>query len=438
MKRNPWRSCWTGRCIRHPTLQSQITNSGIITGNFSQKEIAYLTRVLDAGALEARLSPEPIAVSVLGPSLGADNLDRGFQAFIWAIIVVAIFMLTWYFFAGFVADVALLCNGIIIFGVMAMMQGTFTLPGLAGVVLTMGMAVDANVLIYERIREEIQIHGARDLREAIREGYNRVYSTIVDANLTNLIVCAVLLLMQPTTEVKGFALTLTIGIIATLFTSLFVTRVHLRSVRECSQDPHPADAGHRRSAGGQAPPAQNQLGRSPGRTSGPSACCWSSVRSSCSLPAASRCSIRSSVVACPSRCRHATTVAAEPDAPTHGSGIRPGTHPRGSGSGRARGHVGEPAAPRIRASPRSSPSAKPAWMRSGQTVADGFQVKVSNPPGVGENESIQDLVEAQLLAEFGDELDISPGRTFTGVGSPTLCTVHAAHRGRVAGRNGRA
>ena len=143
----------------------------------------------------------------------------------WAIIVVAVFMLVWYIFAGLVADTPLLCNGLIIFGVMAMMQGTFTLPGLAGVVLTMGMAVDANVLIYERIREELEIHGARDLREAIREGYNRVYSTIVDANLTNLIVCAVLLLMQPTTEVKGFALTLTIGIIATLFTALFVTRV---------------------------------------------------------------------------------------------------------------------------------------------------------------------------------------------------------------------
>ena len=183
-----------------------------------------MIRVLDASA-RGEIVAEPIAVSVLGPSLGADNLDRGFNAFMWAIIVVAVFMLVWYIFAGLVADIALLCNGLIIFGVMAMMQGTFTLPGLAGVVLTMGMAVDANVLIYERIREELEIHGARDLREAIREGYNRVYSTIVDANLTNLIVCAVLLLMQPTTEVKGFALTLTIGIIATLFTALFVTRV---------------------------------------------------------------------------------------------------------------------------------------------------------------------------------------------------------------------
>ncbi len=212
-----------GQVYSAPTLQSQISSSGIITGNFSQTEINYLIRVLAAGSLEARLSPEPIAINTLGPSIGEDNLKRGQEAFIISIIAVAVFMLCYYFFAGLVADIALLANGIIIFGVMAMIDGTFTLPGLAGIVLTIGMAVDANVLIYERIREEL-FAGEDDLRGAVRLGYSKALSTIIDANVTNLIVCLVLF-KTATTEVKGFALTLTIGICATLFTALFVTRV---------------------------------------------------------------------------------------------------------------------------------------------------------------------------------------------------------------------
>ena len=156
-----------GKVYSAPTLQGAISSNGTISGSFSPEELEYLLRVLAAGSLEARLSPEPIAVSVLGPSIGADNLTRGLEAFLWAVLVVGVFMLVWYLLAGMVADAALIFNGVIIFGVMAMMQGTFTLPGLAGVVLTMGMAVDANVLIYERIREELE-HGARDLREAVR------------------------------------------------------------------------------------------------------------------------------------------------------------------------------------------------------------------------------------------------------------------------------
>jgi SecD/SecF fusion protein len=212
-----------GQVYTAPNLNSQINGQGQITGSFSQDEINYLLRVLAAGSLEARLSNEPIAVNIIGPSIGVDNLSRGMSALGWSIIAVMLFMLFYYMTAGLVADFALLANGLLIFGTMALIDGTFTLPGLAGVVLTMGMAVDANVLIYERIREELNA-GARDLREAIREGYNKVYSTIIDANLTNLIVCFVLY-RTATTEVKGFAVTLSIGIIATLFTSLFVTRV---------------------------------------------------------------------------------------------------------------------------------------------------------------------------------------------------------------------
>jgi len=212
-----------GEVYSAPNIQSQITSQGQITGQFSTDELDYLTKVLAAGSLEARLSKEPIAVNTLGPSIGADNLRRGREAFIIAIIAVAIFMLAYYFFAGFVADLALIANGLIIFGLMSLLDATFTMPGLAGIVLTIGMAVDANVLIYERIREEI-FAGEEDLRTAIRLGYSKALSTILDANVTNLIVCLVLA-RTATTEVKGFAVTLSIGICATLFTALIMTRV---------------------------------------------------------------------------------------------------------------------------------------------------------------------------------------------------------------------
>ena len=220
--RKPMAIVLDGEVYSAPVIQSQINTNGQITGNFSQEEISYLIKVLAAGSLQARLSSEPISISILGPSLGADNLRKGRDAFIISIIAVTAFMIFYYFFAGFVADLALIANGIIIFGVMIGIDGTFTLPGLAGIVLTIGMAVDANVLIYERIREEI-FSGEYDLRGAIRQGYRKALSTILDANITNLIVCFVLF-RTATTEVKGFALTLTIGIVATLFTALFVTR----------------------------------------------------------------------------------------------------------------------------------------------------------------------------------------------------------------------
>ncbi len=212
-----------GQVYSAPNIVQSIGSSGIITGSFSQAEVNYLIRVLAAGSLKARLTPDPIAINTLGPSIGEDNLMRGLDAFGVALIAVVLFMMAYYFFAGMVADLALLANGVIIFGFMAMIDGTFTLPGLAGIVLTIGMAVDANVLIYERIREEL-VTGEVDLRTAIKLGYAKALSTIIDANVTNLIICAVLY-KTATTEVKGFALTLSIGICATLFTALFVTRV---------------------------------------------------------------------------------------------------------------------------------------------------------------------------------------------------------------------
>ena len=208
-----------------PNIQSKISGSGIITGGrggFSQGELKYLVRTLGAGSLSAQLSPEPISERTIGPALGKDNLERGFESAVLALICVALFMMVYYFFAGLVADLALMANIVLILGVMAMLKASFTMPGIAGVVLTIGMCVDANVLIFERIREELR--AGRDMVAALRLGYEKAFSSIIDGNITNLIVC-VILGYTATAEIKGFAVTLGIGIIATLFTALFMTRV---------------------------------------------------------------------------------------------------------------------------------------------------------------------------------------------------------------------
>jgi len=214
-----------GRVISAPVVQGRISSQGVINGGrggFSQDEMEYLIRTLGAGSLSARLSEEPISEKTIGPSLGKENLNAGLQAAIGALIVVAIFVAIYYLFLGLVADFALLLNMIFVLGVMATLQATFTLPGIAGIVLTIGMAVDANVLIFERIREEM--NEGRDLKAAVRLGYDKALSTILDANITTLITCLVLG-YTATAEVKGFAVTLGIGIVASVFTALFVSRV---------------------------------------------------------------------------------------------------------------------------------------------------------------------------------------------------------------------
>jgi len=211
-----------GKVYTAPTLQGRITRQGQITGNFPQRELNYIKRTLAAGSLQARLGEEPISQEVLGPELGADNLRKGFTSTVIALIAVAAFMTLYYFSSGAIAVFALLCNAIIILGAMSLNRAAFTLPGIAGIVLTFGMAVDANVLIYERIREELE--AGADLKTAVRLGYQKVLSTIVDANVTNLIVCFVLY-YTATVEIRGFAITLGIGIVATLFSALFVTRL---------------------------------------------------------------------------------------------------------------------------------------------------------------------------------------------------------------------
>lgn len=205
-----------------PNLNSRISSNGIIQGEFTQQDIQYLTRTLSAGSLQAKLSPQPLSTNVIGPELGADNVRQGFTASIASLIAVGAFMTVYYLGAGIVAVIALLANAIIILGIMSLTRAAFTLPGIAGVVLTFGMAVDANVLIFERIREELQ--AGADLKNAVRLGYDRVFSTIMDGNITNLIICAVLY-YTATQEIKGFAITMSIGVVSTLFSALFISRL---------------------------------------------------------------------------------------------------------------------------------------------------------------------------------------------------------------------
>ncbi|MEX2213863.1 MAG: protein translocase subunit SecD [Phycisphaeraceae bacterium] len=211
-----------GRVMTTPTLQATISSRGIITGKFSQSEIKYLVRTLNAGSLKASLSDRPISTKFFNPEMGQDNLNRGKNAVIWSMVVICVFMALWYLWSGLVADFALLFNIVIILGVMSMLQANFTLPGIAGIVLVIGMAVDANVLIFERVREELGRNA--DVKTALRLGYDRAFVTIVDSNITTLITCVILAYFA-TVEVKGFAVALGIGIVASMFTAVFVTRV---------------------------------------------------------------------------------------------------------------------------------------------------------------------------------------------------------------------
>jgi SecD/SecF fusion protein len=138
-----------------PNLNSKIGDRGQITGNFSEKEIDYLVRVLASGSLGARLSPEPVSVSVLGPAMGKDNLQRGLNSVLISVPATFAVMALYYFLPGIIANISLLVNALIIFYAMSLVDASFTLPGLAGIALNLGIAVDSNVLIYERLREEL-------------------------------------------------------------------------------------------------------------------------------------------------------------------------------------------------------------------------------------------------------------------------------------------
>ncbi len=201
-----------------------IRERGIITGSFSQTEVTDMVDKLNAGSLPARLIEQPISERVIGPSIGADNLRKGITSGLVGLAMVVTFMLVYYTFSGAIADAALMLNILFTLAIMATIRATFTLPGIAGFILTIGMSVDANVLIFERIREE-QDRGA-GLATAIRNGYQRALSAIVDSNLTTIITAAILYYVA-SEDVKGFAIVLMLGIGSSMFTAIFVTRVIL-------------------------------------------------------------------------------------------------------------------------------------------------------------------------------------------------------------------
>jgi SecD/SecF fusion protein len=203
-----------------PNIQGAIeTGNGQITGHFTDQEAFGLANVL-RNPLRAPL--KIVSSEDVDPTLGKDSIRSGILASVYAIIFVSLFMLVYYRIAGLAANVALVINVIILMGVMCSIGTTLTLPGIAGVVLTIGMAVDANVLIYERLREELA--KGKSLRGAIAAGYARAFGTIFDSHVTTLI-SSVILIFMGTGEIKGFGVTLTIGIAASLFTSLVVTRL---------------------------------------------------------------------------------------------------------------------------------------------------------------------------------------------------------------------
>ncbi|MGM3387411.1 protein translocase subunit SecD [Stutzerimonas stutzeri] len=207
------------KIISLATIQSALGSQFRITGLDGQGESSELALLLRAGGLAA---PMYFAEErTIGPSLGAENIRLGVQAAMWGFLFVALFMVVIYKFFGILATVALLFNMVVLTALMSLLGATLTLPGIAGIVLTMGMAVDANVLIFSRIREEIA--NGMSIQRAIHEGFDRAFSAIVDGNLTTLLVGGILFAMG-TGPIKGFAVTLSLGILTSMFTAIIVTR----------------------------------------------------------------------------------------------------------------------------------------------------------------------------------------------------------------------
>lgn len=211
-----------GYVYSFPTVQNEIKGGqSSITGNFTPEEAKDLANILKSGTL-----PAPARIvedTVVGPSLGKEAVDAGLSSFIWAFLVVLIYMLIYYGFkAGVVADIALIANMFFVMGVLAAFNAVLTLPGIAGIVLTIGMSVDANVLIYERIREELR--AGKGLRLAVTDGYKNAFSAIIDANVTTFLTGLILFLFG-TGPIKGFATTLMIGIATSFFSAIFITRL---------------------------------------------------------------------------------------------------------------------------------------------------------------------------------------------------------------------
>jgi preprotein translocase subunit SecD len=208
-----------GRVMSAPVIRARITDEGIIEGDFTQQEVQDLATVLKSGALPAGITT--LEERTVGPSLGRDSIEKGMLAGVVGTALVVLYMLVIYNLSGLNAVAALALNVLLLFGGLAAFGAALTLPGIAGIILTIGMAVDANVLIFERIREELR--AGRTVRSAIDLGFQKALSSIVDGNLTTLIAAA-FLFQFGTGPIRGFAVTLTIGLLASMFTAVFVSR----------------------------------------------------------------------------------------------------------------------------------------------------------------------------------------------------------------------
>jgi SecD/SecF fusion protein len=215
-----------GYVYSFPTVQNEIKGGrSSITGNFTVQEADDLANVLKSGKMPA--PARIISEEIVGPTLGQRAIDAGFKSFLIAFFVVLLYMVFYYNRAGWVADLALVANVFFILGVLASFGAVLTLPGIAGIVLTIGMSVDANVLIYERIREELA--AGKGLKLAVKDGYSNAYSAILDANITTLLT-AIILYRFGVGPIQGFATTLMIGIISSLFSAIFITRLVFTSM----------------------------------------------------------------------------------------------------------------------------------------------------------------------------------------------------------------
>jgi preprotein translocase subunit SecD len=208
-----------GRVVSAPVINARISDEGIIEGDFTPQEVQDLSTVLKSGALPAGLTT--LEERTVGPSLGRDSINKGLLAGVVGTTAIIFFMLLIYRLSGLNAVAGLVLNVILLFGGLGAFHATLTLPGIAGVILTIGMAVDANVLIFERIREEMR--AGRTIRSSIDLGFQKAFSSIIDGHLTTLI-SAAFLFQFGTGPIRGFAVTLTIGLLANLFTAVFVSR----------------------------------------------------------------------------------------------------------------------------------------------------------------------------------------------------------------------
>jgi preprotein translocase subunit SecD len=209
------------RVYSAPTIQSRIPGgSGVITGHFSDEEAADLALILKAGAL-----PAPLKVTsqfIVGPTLGADSVKKGTMAALYGLLLVLLFMGIYYRWSGWIANAGLIMNMLYLMGLLAFLKVTITLPGIAGIILTLGLSVDSNVLIFERIREELR--AGKTIQSAIDAGYKRALQAIIDTHVTTLI-SAIFLFQFGTGPIKGFAVNLSLGVALSLFTAVVITKM---------------------------------------------------------------------------------------------------------------------------------------------------------------------------------------------------------------------